>query len=334
MSKIQLLTALLATAANAVFAQAPILTAANNPIAGERFQVVATDTFSVGPTGVGLIWNFDTLSNYGTDTLAITTCGATAYCADFPGAVLASYNVSIPALVSYFTPSSSGVSFYGAYNTVPMSYTNQEDLLHYPLTYNDFYADSFYSVFTSAGYTYYRKGFVTVKADAYGTLNLPYGSFPNALRLKTTEIFGDSTSTGGSPYIWHYNSVAYAWYVPGYHMELLGINRMYRNSMLTTVSTYYTVQPPVGLPPVCTSDGPSQIYPNPAVNECTVYNPAGFEAGSYLSVIGIDGREVASYDLHGTKVTLPVAQLMPGLYQCRINRIGRETQVMKLVVAR
>lgn len=334
MSKIQLLIALMFAAAANANAQAPILTATSNPLPGERFQLFSTDTFSVGPIGAGLVWNFDTLAHYATDTFVIAPCTATAYCADFPGAVLASYNVATPDGVSYFTPSSAGVSFNGSYNTVPLTYTNPEEILRYPLTYNDFYADSFKSVFTSAGYTYYRRGAITVKADAYGTLNLPYGSFPNALRLKTTEIFGDSTSTGGSPYIWQYNSIAYTWYVPGYHMELLSITRMYRNSILTNLSTYYTIQAPVGLPPVCTSDGPTQLYPNPAANECIVRNPAGFETGSYMSVIGIDGREVARYDLQGASVTVSVAQLMLGLYQCRINRIGRETQVIKLVVAR
>jgi hypothetical protein len=334
MPKISLLLALFIVSTYATYAQYPVITPANNPVAGDWFQINYTDNFSVGSVGSGLVWNFDTLGHYQTDTLNVEHCVVSSHCPDFPGSTLTSRNTSTPAISSYFTPSSAGIAFNGAYNTVSMTYTNPEDLFRYPFTFNSTFKDTFASVFTTGGYTYRRGGTVTVTADAYGTLRLPYGTFPNALRVKTTELYDDSTTVGGAPYAWHYNTVAYAWYVPGYHVELLNITRTYRNTVLISTNSYYTLQTPVGIPPICTVAGSVQLFPNPATNDCIIRNDAGFEDGSWVSITGIDGREVARYPLQGTSVTFQVGQLAPGLYHCHINNAGHESQVMKLVVAR
>src|SRR5258706_953947 len=57
-----------------------------------------------------------------------------------------------------------------------------------------------------------RNGTTNVTADAYGTINLPFGSYINALRLK--EIINESDSSTANHIAIQTNFTIYEWYVP------------------------------------------------------------------------------------------------------------------------
>jgi hypothetical protein len=329
--KKRLLSLALALGSITAIAQIPVLTSSSNPVIGDRFPFYFTDTFNPGAAGTAMTWNFNTLHQYGSDTLVFTSCASTVHCSDFPGATISGYVVSSPTTPNYYNISATALSNLGGYSTVPIYYSNYQDISRYPFTYGDSYIDTFSSIFTSSGYTYHRVGTITVTADAYGTLVLPYGTFLNVLRIKTTELFDDTTMIT-PPTIWHYRTDIYTWYAPDYHMELLNQYTQYRNSTVTSKYSYYSIQNPTSVNELSAQKTQVQLYPIPANDKCVLKCNAGFERGAYVDLMGIDGRVVGKYALQGTETVIPIALLSAGLYTCRIYNGG--LQLEKLVIAR
>lgn len=332
MRKVALLAFILITG-NCCYAQIPILTATSNMVAGDFYIAYATDTFNPGAAGAALTWNFDTLHNYGPDTTFEADCSASPYCGDFPGTtVYQRYSGGTES--AYFNTSATALSFVGEYEApVPIDYTNYEDELRYPFSYDSSFIDTFESVFISAGYTYHRYGSVTVRADAYGTLVLPTGTY-NALRVKSTENFNDSTIYLGAPLVYSYYSLSYTWYTPRTHIELLNIVRSYRDAALISISTYFTQPDATAVAQVPATGTAVSVFPNPAAEQVSIRSDVVFEAGSWVDIYAMNGAHAGKYPLSGNNTIIPVAQLAPGLYECRISRPGYGIEVKKLVVAR
>lgn len=314
-------------------AQAPVLTASTNAVAGDRFTIYRTDTFVAGFGGTGVTWHFDTLATYSTDTVLADTCSASPYCAFFPGSNLYTHRPS-DTFSSYCNVSSTVFSLTGGWYTDPIPYDNPEDLLRFPLTMPGSFKDTFSAYFTSAGYSYHRWGTIQVTADAWGTLILPGGTYSNVLRVRTNEYFDDSTMVSGSPFAWHYNTVTYTWYAPDVHVELLNLGKTYRNGMLVSISSYFTKPFLVAVKDPALQDAVAQLYPNPATNEYTIHSDAIFATGSWAELYDMRGALVSRHSLQGHDVTVPVGQITPGLYQCRIYVTGKGVEVKKLVVVK
>lgn len=328
-----LLAFLLIVVSTATFAQIPTLTSIINPAPGDKTPIYLTDTFDVGPSWPNIIWHFENLQHFGTDTLITTACSSTPHGSVFPGANIAIYYASDPAALYYYNASATSMEYVGGlFTLIPMLYDNYEDVIRYPFTYDSSYVDTLNSVYSAAGKTYHRWGTTTVTADAYGTLILPYGTFHNALLVTSIRIDDDTDIT--SPTFYHYIDTSYNWYVPGYHSALLSISKQYTNSALSKIITYYAIQtpPPTAIQEPTGWNAAVQLYPIPANGECTIHCDAGFEAGAYVEILGIDGRPAARYSLQGINTIVPISHLAPGLYTCRIYNAG--LQVKKLVVAR
>jgi len=73
------------------------------------------------------------------------------------------------------------------------------------------------------------------------------------------------------------------------------------------------------------------IYPNPSSYEWTISATADFPASSIVELYDLTGRLVNKFALYGSKMTISVAGLTSGMYQCRIISGNGQVVVKKLV---
>lgn len=106
---------------------------------------------------------------------------------------------------------------------VVISYSDLEDMLRFPTTYNSSYTDTWSATFVSASYTYYRTGSTTVTADGYGTLTTPAGTFGNVMRVHFVQTYQDSTNIMSTPYVINYVNDEYMWYLNGNHTTIAAV---------------------------------------------------------------------------------------------------------------
>ncbi len=78
--------------------------------------------------------------------------------------------------------------------------------------------------------------------------------------------------------------------------------------------------------------GSISLYPNPALEQCTVKNSQPFSDGTFIEIFDVTGRLVKRIQLAGYETNIPLADLVGGLYLYQINDIERSYTNGKLVV--
>ena len=90
----------------------------------------------------------------------------------------------------------------------------------------------------------------------------------------------------------------------------------------------------VSVPPIITTLPGINLYPNPAMNICSINSDLEFKQGATADVYDITGRRVNTYVLSGNNVEISVSTFPSGIYQFRIN-IGNNIIInRKLVIIR
>ncbi len=173
----------------------------------------AVNSFNAGASGANITWNFATLDTSGGSATQRTVLpDTTPLYSDFPGVVNIAQEVNgglLGNVYGYAYLDNSKYEYYGTENiSVVQIYSDPEKQLIFPFTYNSQFSDDF----KSANNVYV--GTTDVRGDAYGTLKLPTGTYPNVLRVKTIEnyytfIDGDITED-----TLHYEGIYYRWYQP------------------------------------------------------------------------------------------------------------------------
>lgn len=175
----------------------PILTSSLNPSNGTTFTAYYLDNISinVGNAGANKVWDFSNISTNYTDITDYTyyNASSTPYANKFPDANLAVEVSSSPGLYTYQKTTLTKIESMGYYsNQYSLFYSDYYIAMKYPFTYGDSYTDTYAHPYSS--------GTITVKADGYGTLKLPYGTYTNVLRVKTTDVGTYYTMTTYSYY--------------------------------------------------------------------------------------------------------------------------------------
>ncbi|HXD91712.1 MAG TPA: T9SS type A sorting domain-containing protein [Bacteroidia bacterium] len=213
----------------------PVLTDANtNPIIGDKFAyIISSNIIGPGNSGANQVWNFSSMNSFTMDSInmisppsyisnssnieAWSISGA-CYCTPYyPNPSFSPINAAFYN-TSTLKWQSGGVQEIGAGLTI--QYSDLEDLLHYPFTFNDSFSD----VFSGSYYTQtvgfpirYVKGKDSVAADGYGTLILPTGTYSNVLRVHILEFIKDSQNVS------NFNNTVnefYLWFLPGNHIPI------------------------------------------------------------------------------------------------------------------
>ncbi len=296
------------------------MTSQYNPVAGDidSYAICDTTNISQGPAGANQVWSFLNLVKIDTSDVHFVTSASTPYSAQFTTSNMASTNDN--SSYNYFTASASNILFNG--NGVPgmvVSYTDPQLYMQYPFTFNTNFTDNFGCNYVSNGTPTVRTGTISVSGDAWGTINLPVGSFTNALRVKYVITTKDS-SNPGTPVVTITGLTSYVWFVQGRKFPVFEVvySTLTFNGILfasTKSINYNPRSAPIGIHRISTEvpQGFSlwQNYPNP-------FNPSTKIKFSIpaASVRRTDIVSLIVYDNLGREVeTLVNQQLSPGTYE-------------------
>ncbi len=295
------------------------LTNTINPTAGNTQMIVDCDTngISQGNTGANQTWNFTSLTRLDSNLLSWVTASSTPYAAQFSTSNIASTNDNFS--YNYFTTGASNLYTNGtASPTTVIPYTDTELYMQYPFTYNSSFSDNFAANFNQAGNQTYRTGTINVTGDAWGTINLPFGSFTNALRVKYVLVTKDS-SNSGVPVVFITNLTSYVWFVPGRKFPVFEIiyNSISVNGVpfaSTKLVNYNPNSTPIGIMPISNHVPQGfklgQNYPNP-------FNPV---TNIEMDIQRSGSVKLVVYDILGKEVeTLVNEHLSAGSYKVDWN---------------
>lgn len=307
-----------------------------NPAVGDQITMNNCAYTSPGSAGANQTWNFSSLSSTGTSTSTGVQPSSTPYSATFPTSNVAYAN---GGGYVYYKCNSSSWETNGIVtpNSVVFNYSNNEDMLHYPFTFNNTYTDAFACTFVNASYVYYRRGNVTVTADAYGTVTLPSGTFTNVLRLHFVENYQDSTNIASTPFIITYQNDEYMWYLNNNHNPIVALYNLTTTSGSSTGGLFMSnVVSGVNENSLANSFSVSPSPANTLVNfhlrldkpedmTVSVYNTTGQLVKAPLVAEGLEGEN---------KYTLSVADLPEGIYFATLMNKGEIVTTKKFLISR
>jgi hypothetical protein len=300
-----------------------ILTSAYNPAAGDMARYFYCDTTGIvpGDSGINKNWNFGNLQVNDSSIANYVDPQNTPYFSLFPTANVASFNGIQPSNVySYYETSSDFYAYLGyAYPGFQEILANTEYLMQYPFTYNSTYSDNYSGSGMLSGFSFSVTGTIDKIADATGTISLPFGTYSNALRIKSIQTETDSAA--GIQYVIKISSVEYSWYVDLFKFPVLTIyNYVNIDNGDTTIGkeVYYCNSQLIGITKNSNSLPVSfklfQNYPNP-------FNPVTKIRFAIPPLRGVRGMtKIIIYDVLGREVTSLVNQeLTPGKYEVEFD---------------
>ncbi len=303
----------------------PTLNSSNtNPVTGDILALQQYSYINQGSSGANQTWNFSSITQSTNAAISYTYAAVSPTNASvFPNA-----NQQFNAATTYGfnKTSTTALQNYGVkQGTVNIVYSNPEDQMHYPFTMGNSYTDPFYATFMNGGYNYVRQGTSSLNADAYGTLQLPSGTYSNVLRVHFVQDYSDSTNIPGfGDYVLNYINDSYMWYLPNNHMPIfstysLTVSSAFSGSQTTTGSNKL-VTIVAGINERVNYIQSLNFYPNPAT--CGMLNlDLNLNENIKYEVVIIDniGREVfrskkdegiSGYNFQ----TLDVSKIASGLY--------------------
>lgn len=299
----------------------PTLTANGiNANVGESFTYNTCSYINPGGSGASQTWDFSSMNNNSSITVNMVTPSSTTYGSSFP---LANVAWTTSSTANYFKISSTAFQNYGLYySAYVIPYSNPEDMLRYPFSYNDTYNDTWATQFVSGGYIFYRTGTTTVTADGYGTLITPNGTYLDVLRVHLEQNYQDSAYISGYPNIITYNNNQYLWYKYGIHIQLASVYSLTSTIGSNSNGGSYTTGN-VGINVSPESLISYDIYPNPASEKAFIdinltkpqkiqiqlFNSLGQSACYDNCIDGIKGENIIQLDIN---------QIPDGIYFAKV----------------
>jgi Secretion system C-terminal sorting domain len=262
-----------------------------------------------GNSGENITWDF---SNLAPGTSATTTVIAPE---DAPmGGSFPNSNGATDAgggVYGFFSVTPASYSFCGINTGFSVAYYDDpQDFLQFPFTYGDSYADPYHSNFTS-GVDFERTGTMTVEADAWGTLILPWGTVQNAIRIHATEVAIDESEFLDINYFTEY----YTWYAPGFHGSVLSYSAQSSDGGDPSEMYIYSAEVQIGVAEAETKPSLG-IYPNPA-SEMVNFKVDGDV--KFLEITDTQGRLVEQISIVASAFTADLSHLHAGVYLVAIK---------------
>lgn len=313
----------------------PTLTATGiNQVIGDQITSNNTQYVSPGSAGANQTWNLSSMSSSGSGTTTIVSPASTPNGSSFSNATIAMQSGSTYA---YYKTSASAWQYYGADNgSTVLAYSDPEDQLHYPFTFNNSFTDTWACTFTNT-YTFYRTGSSTVTDDGYGTLTTPDGTFTGVTRVHFVQTYQDSANISSVPYVITYSNDEYMWYLNGNHYPIAAVYTLTTSAGSPITGGLYLSNVVSGIEeqngmssltmfPTLASDNINFTYSVDAPSAVTisVYN----EAGQLL-------MEIPQEAMVGeNNISISVAELPAGNYFATIANGNAIPAVRKFVVSR
>ena len=307
------------------YAQPTISAATNNPTVGEMFTQYQIGYEDPGASGANITWDFSGIISLQTLTNTFMLPSATPYASTFLNANLASsVTSSSSTYYYYFIANSTNYSIAGIdipASSATMPYSDPENMLQYTMTYNTSYTDNF--ACTVSGYD--RHGNISVVADAYGTLNMPYGTVTNVLRLKFSETYADYMSGTA---ITNYTSTNYYWYKPGVHNCILQLSTLNVNGSVYQQYGMYIDCSNIGVNENTDKQNDIICYPIPAKEILTIETNSDKE--QRLEILNLFGQIIYTSNIN-KKAIVNTFAFANGIYILKLSS-NKETVVRKFII--
>jgi hypothetical protein len=310
------------------FAQAPTLTQANSsPVIGETYLLKVCNAAGVlpGPSGAAQTWNFTGLSATSTEVGKVVSCLSTPNCSSYPGSTFATTAPAPAHITNYLSSTSTKLIHYGFWLSADTNLILSDPMeqLRYPVDYGNTFSDPYAGIMKFSAITAHETGTVTVTADAWGTLQLP-GRTDTALRVRSVQLFTDSTYVWGSPVLKTFSIETYAWYKPNYHAALLTISTVTDVSTTTEVSKFVAYAPKniTGYNDFPSNEVTFELFPNPASKELNIQLHTMQQEDITVTITDMLGREktVIKGQYTGSQdIGCDISSFQKGIYLVRIQ---------------
>ncbi|HKC68949.1 MAG TPA: T9SS type A sorting domain-containing protein [Bacteroidia bacterium] len=320
----------------------PTLTATGiNPVVGDAFVDYGTGYVGPGSAGANQTWNLSSLTTTGTVSYTAVNPSSTSYSSSFSNANVCESGGSA-GYYGYYKTSSSALQIYGdviatGTTSIVIPYSNPEDMIHFPFTYNDTYTDTWAGTFTN-GTMFYRRGTDSVTADGYGTLILPNGTYSNVLRVHFVQNYQDSANFG-TPYIITYHNSEYMWWLNGNHYPIATLSDFSSSAGSPSQTGSYLKTIVAGIENVSEVTNSCTVFPNPASTNITLhlnlsenkqveiklFNSLGEQINVTINADGVQGSN---------NYTLDVSHLAQGIYFANISLDGILTSTQRVVISK
>jgi hypothetical protein len=321
------------------------LTSANNPAPGNSEIISDCDSVGIvpGSPGANQTWNFTNIVRRDSSLISWVSSSSTPYSGQFASSNVASTNDN--SNYHYFTSSGTNLITNGTAGPLAViPYSNPELFMQYPFTFNSSFSDVFSANYLLNGIPTVRTGTINVSGDAWGTINLPLGSFTNALRVKYVILTKDS-SNPGVPIVITTSLTSYVWFAPGRKFPVFEI--VYTDVTINDIpqtpvkSVSYTVNNiPIGIMPISNlvpdKFNLHQNYPNPFNPSTKIRVDIANSGHVDLKVYDILGKEVAELvnqqlATGSYEVDWNAAEKPGGVYFYRLSSNGF-TQTHKMIL--
>lgn len=302
-----------------VQAQPTLTQPGNGAVPGLSFNLHYAPLAPPGSAGPDATWDFSSLIVDSTDVVEWVLPGETPSGALFPAATVA----ELWDVISYSQVSSSGHYVVGTdeQGTI-VTYSDPRQAVPFPCTYQTTWNDAYVGDYTIFGLPVVRTGNYGGTADGYGTVQMPWGTVTDVLRIHIIAHQEDVTDFGTL----YLDIDAYQYFVASSAWPVVEVTSATASSIAGTFITAYTLWRPdlgTGLSAPIANTGVLRTWPNPVVNTLNVaWDAAGQRM---LHILDARGRVVRTTTVNGTLHALDLADLPPGLYTLRCTDAAGST---------
>ena len=206
-----------------VFSQVTITHAEDFTIGTKLFFRVHTDIKTGIVAGPNQTWDYSK-DNLWDDSMTewMVLPSATTHGKDFPNSnMVEKYSNGSFVYMNKTSSDNNLLAYVDTTQSLFIKYPNPVLFCRRPFSYGDKVTDTFTTNASGSGFAYKGRGICTIEADAYGTLKLPNGTFPNVLHIKISQTENDTLSGGSNfPSV----SVSHVWFDSSHTSALLKID--------------------------------------------------------------------------------------------------------------
>jgi len=319
-------------------AQITLTTANNSIVLGDVFNRTTTDATSLSPgqPGANQTWNFPSLPVQFTDNVTVVAPSTLSDNANHPTANIS--DIIMPGNIEdYYISDNTQFSQVGVFipGTLRITSSDPREIIKYPITFGNTFSETFSQVFTNfpASQTSNRSGTISITADGYGDLVLPFGTITNVLRVKNIAIYTDVVVS--PPFTTNVEDTVYFWYNSATHLPILTFQILNSGFGITkTIIALDQSSVITSLGDDFIPNNPITIFPNPTSNNQTTILLDKMYEKAQLQVIDITGKIVKMENISSAlkNVTLNLDGLNKGIYFVQIIHDNALVSSEKLVL--
>lgn len=330
----QSLSILFATVSLTLAAQ-PLIDASSAPAPGMVFDYDIATLLNLQGTGPGQAWNASTAQvNASAQVLFIAPASASA---SIPNADVVQAEGGSE---TYYEVGADGLYVVGSYlQSLPITsvYTDPERVMAYPCTLGTAWSDAYAGSYTYQGNTYQQAGTDQFEATGYGTLQLPWGTVDNVLRIDGTGTYTEDGN--GNTYVYEADFTVF--HKPGvgnFVARAVDGSATLNGAPAGVQQSFVFLQASsIGMDEAAMRGFGVEVFPNPANDAASVV--FGAEGDLRLALFDGAGRQVLVQDLghrapgvHRAEIAL--GELPAGLYTLRVSRADGTCGTARVLVTR